>query len=129
MLMEIDALVSRHGHLAHHDADYLMNPASSKRSTQAQRLTVERDGGLLGFVDYHALGDAIVIVHTEISPQLNGNGHGSQLAEKVIAHFRAQHQSLVPICSFFAHYLRTHPEHHDMMTANVKQLFAMALTD
>lgn len=111
------------------DADYLMNPASSKRSSPAQRLAIERDGRLLGFVDYHALGDAIVIVHTETNPALSSKGHGSQLAEQVIAHFRAQHRPLVPICSFFAHYLRTHPEHHDMMTANVKQLFAMAMTD
>ncbi|WP_293779056.1 GNAT family N-acetyltransferase [uncultured Oxalicibacterium sp.] len=106
-----------------------MNPPLPKRSTQAQRLTIEHDGSLLGFVDYYALGGAIVITHTETNPALTGKGHGSQLAEQAIAHFRTQPQPLVPICSFFAHYLRTHPKHHDMMTANVRQLFAMEMQD
>lgn len=77
---------------------------------------------LLGFVDYQVFGDHVILTHTETNPALPGKGHGSRLAERVIDDLREQEKRIVPICGFFANYLRKRPEHHAMLTPEARKL-------
>lgn len=93
-----------------------MNQSFENRSPTSRRHQLFEDGRLLGFVDYHVFGNIVILTHTETNPELIGKGHGSMLAERITAHCRVNRQRIMPVCSFFAHFLRTHPEHHDILT-------------
>lgn len=102
-----------------------MNQSLENRSPNSERHRIFDGECLLGFVDYHPFGDLVILVHTETNPELTGKGHGSVLAERAVAHFRMRGQRIVPICSFFAHFLRSRPEHHDMLTPEGRKIFGV----
>jgi predicted GNAT family acetyltransferase len=58
--------------------------------------------------------DAIVFVHTEVDPALEGKGIASRLAHEALEYARDQHLRVVPICPFVRAYLKRHPEYADL---------------
>ncbi|GAB6119740.1 GNAT family N-acetyltransferase [Dysgonomonas termitidis] len=52
----------------------------------------------------------IYLTHTEVPVALEGQGIGSQLAEKVLADIESKGLSLVPLCPFIAGYIKKHPD-------------------
>ncbi|GGC01122.1 hypothetical protein GCM10007205_08020 [Oxalicibacterium flavum] len=106
-----------------------MNDSLPHGSPPAERHRVFDGETLLGFIDYYRFGSTIVLVHTETNPALQGKGHGSAVAESAVAHFRATGAHIVPVCAFFAHFLRTRPQHHDMVSAETAKLFAIGGSD
>lgn len=85
------------------------------------------DGTLIGFVDYYYVEtDAValaVVTHTEVVGQVEGRGHGSRLATSALAHFQQQGCQVVPVCGFFASFLRKHPVHASQASPTARALF------
>lgn len=52
----------------------------------------------------------IYLTHTEVPVVLEGQGIGSQLAEKVLKDIELQNLRLVPLCPFVAGYIKKHPD-------------------
>ncbi|WP_163318333.1 GNAT family N-acetyltransferase [Dysgonomonas sp. 520] len=52
----------------------------------------------------------IYLTHTEVPVELEGQGIGSQLVEKVLKDIDAQSLRLVPLCPFVAGYIKKNPE-------------------
>lgn len=52
----------------------------------------------------------IYLTHTEVPVALEGQGIGSQLAEKVLADIEKQGLRLVPLCPFIAGYIKKHQD-------------------
>ncbi|MBC5623453.1 MULTISPECIES: GNAT family N-acetyltransferase [Butyricimonas] len=52
----------------------------------------------------------IYLTHTEVPPELEGRGIGSQLVEKTLKDIERQGLRLVPLCPFVAAYIKRHPE-------------------
>lgn len=52
----------------------------------------------------------IYLTHTEVPMALEGQGIGSQLAEKVLGDIERKGLRLVPLCPFIAGYIKKHPE-------------------
>jgi|SRR5690606_8724517 len=100
-----------------------MNDYSPVCSTQIERHQFFEENVLLGFVDYYRFGNTVLLMHTESNPALPGKGHGSIVAERATTYFRSHHTHIVPVCSFFAHFLRTRPQHHDMVSIETRKLF------
>ena len=68
------------------------------------------DGTLAGEILYRLRSDAVVLVHTEIAPQVEGQGLGSKLVAGVLADIRARGLRPVAVCPFVRAYLQAHPE-------------------
>ena len=51
-------------------------------------------GGIIAFVAYRKSPDAITLVHTEVPPELGGQGIGSKLARATLDAVRAQGRKL-----------------------------------
>jgi uncharacterized protein len=92
-------------------------------TTEAQRYEWSEDGRLFGFVDYYRFGDIVVITHTETNPAWSEKGLGSRLAAKAVTSMAAEGWRIVPVCSFMAHFLRTHAEHHETVTPTARTVF------
>jgi predicted GNAT family acetyltransferase len=67
-----------------------------------------------GFLAYRREPGALVLVHTDIDPALEGRGLGSRLVAGALADMRTRGLKLVPLCPF-VDYLRRHPEHQDLV--------------
>jgi predicted GNAT family acetyltransferase len=81
------------------------------------------DGHKPGFVEYYAFSHVVIVVHTEIDPRWEGRGLGSALVRQALDYFRAENRSVVPVCGFFAHQLRRHPEYADLVSFQCRRIF------
>lgn len=103
-----------------------MKPVIPQEDSILQRYEWADDSRLIGFVDYYVFDEVCMIMHTEVLPALAGKGVGSQLAGKAAEHFAELGKRIVPICGFFAQYLRKNPQHHALVTPASLLIFNLA---
>lgn len=75
-------------------------------------------GGGLAFIDYRRDGRIVTMTHAEVPPALRGGGLGAELVAGALALVRERGEKVVPLCSFVAHYMRRHPEVHDLLAGD-----------
>lgn len=68
------------------------------------------DGTMAGELLYRLRSDAVVLVHTEVAPQFEGQGLGGKLVAGALADIRARGLRPVAVCPFARAYLQRHPE-------------------
>jgi uncharacterized protein len=78
------------------------------------------DGDVEGEIMYRRSPDRIVLVHTEVSPSLEGQGLGSRLVVEALDDIRARGLHVVPICPFVRRYIRRHPEYNDLVVPDLQ---------
>jgi predicted GNAT family acetyltransferase len=76
---------------------------------------VDVDGERAGKAVYHMRGGRHLFVHTEIDDRYAGTGLGKRLVRYALDDVRAKQGTMVPICPFFAAYLKRHPEYEDVV--------------
>jgi predicted GNAT family acetyltransferase len=57
----------------------------------------------------------VSFTHTEVPPELEGQGVGTRLVEGALEQVRAEGLKVVPLCSFVRHHVETHPEAQDLL--------------
>lgn len=93
--------------------------------TILQRYEWRDEDRLIGFIDYYVFDQVCMIMHTEVSPDLGGQGYGSRMAARAIEHVQTLGKRIVPICGFFINYLRKNPQHHALVTAESRRIFSI----
>jgi uncharacterized protein len=78
------------------------------------------DGDVEGEIMYRRSPDRIVLVHTEVSPSLEGQGLASRLVGEALDDIRARGLHVVPICPFVRRYIRRHPEYNDLVVPDLQ---------
>jgi predicted GNAT family acetyltransferase len=71
-------------------------------------------GGTIAFVTYRKSPVAITLVHTEVPPELGGQGIGSKLARATLDAVRAEGRKLAVECDFIRGFMGKHPEYNDL---------------
>lgn len=102
-----------------------MEPVPLNEDAVLQRYEWIDDERLIGFIDYYVFDQICMVMHTEISPALAGQAYGSRMAAKAVEFIRSQDKGIVPICGFFAHYLRKNPQHHALVTKESRRIFSI----
>jgi predicted GNAT family acetyltransferase len=74
-------------------------------------------GTLVGRAVYRTEPGRVVITHTEVEPELQGQGMAQLLAAGALDQVRASGRQVVPRCPFIAAYIRSHPEYADLVAA------------
>ena len=72
-------------------------------------------GDVVGKILYRRSPDRIELVHTEVSPALEGQGLGSRLVAGALDDIRARGSHVLPICPFVRAYIRRHSEYDDLV--------------
>jgi predicted GNAT family acetyltransferase len=67
-----------------------------------------------GFIEYRLEPGTILLVHTEVEPDFEGQGLGARLVAGALDDIRARGLKLVPLCPFVRSYLRHHPDQGDL---------------
>jgi hypothetical protein len=81
----------------------------------AQRYELLVDGEPSGFMTYRLDGDVIAMLHTEVDPEREGRGLGSELVAHALDDARARGLRVRPVCSFVVDYIRRHPDYSDLL--------------
>ncbi|RMW99038.1 N-acetyltransferase [Allofranklinella schreckenbergeri] len=84
---------------------------SVRKNEAAQRYEVLLDDGTVaGFADYEIRGNQVVLPHTVVQPEYNGQGLASLLAQAALEDIQAAGRCVVPACSFIEAYLQRKPQ-------------------
>ena len=78
------------------------------------RFELQLDGGT-ALVAYRRDGDRLVLVHTEVPEQFDGQGVGSRLAKGVFELLRATKRKAVVRCEFLKGWIAKHPDYNDVV--------------
>ena len=68
-----------------------------------------------GVIEYRSKPGTVLLVHTEVEPDFEGQGLGARLVAGALDDIRARGLKLVPLCPFVRSYLRHHPDHGDLV--------------
>jgi len=71
--------------------------------------------GQTAIAEYNLVQGAIIFTHTEVPSALEGRGIGKALILAGLALARDRGLKVIPLCPFFAAYMKSHPETHDIL--------------
>ena len=71
------------------------------------------------FLQYRLRPGEIVMIHTEVLPELEGQGLGGQLARAALDYARSEGLKVVPRCAFVSAFIRRHSEYPDLVEESV----------
>jgi predicted GNAT family acetyltransferase len=74
---------------------------------------------------YNLLKGKIVFTHTEVPPAHEGKGIGSTLIRAGLDYARAQQLEVIPICPFFAAYMKKHAEVQDLLDPSYRKALGL----
>ncbi|HET8750012.1 MAG TPA: GNAT family N-acetyltransferase [Sphingomicrobium sp.] len=82
---------------------------------EKHRFEADLGDGSAAVAEYNLLTDKIVFTHTEVPPSHEGQGIGSALIRFALKSARERGLQVVPICPFFAAYIKRHEEEQDLL--------------
>jgi len=91
-------------------ADVATEPLAIADAPDAHRYEARRAGQLVGFIDYRRVGDRLVLDHTEVPPEFEGQGIAGALAREVLEGVRARGERVSIKCPYLVTYVGRHPE-------------------
>lgn len=102
----------------HHDGT--MNdsrPHVTVRTDPARNvyLALLDDGTEAGGAYFRRRDGVVTFTHTEVSPELEGQGVGSALARGALDDVHSLGEKIVPRCPFVKAYVDRHPEYQDLL--------------
>ncbi len=77
--------------------------------------------GRTAFLSYKQFPDRLVLVHTEVPPQDQGEGIAAKLVAAALDFARASHLTAVPVCPYVVNFLHKHPEYQDVLSPEDRQ--------
>ncbi len=82
---------------------------------QDNRITLLDGSDELGFVSYQENGDVLTIDHTEVAPELSGQGMGKKLVGQLVEHARNDGKSVDPQCPYAKKVIERTEEYQDVL--------------
>ena len=83
-------------------------------------------GDGMAIAEYNLLSNAIMFTHTEVPEAHEGQGIGTRLIEFALAEARRRGLQVIPICPFFAAYMKKHQEVQDLLTPAYARILGVA---
>lgn len=90
--------------------------AEIRNDPEENRYELSIDGHVVGSAFYTLTGESIIFTHTEVEPNREERGLGSQLVKFALDDVRDHSQlRVIPQCPFVASFIRKHPEYEDLL--------------
>ena len=83
-------------------------------------------GDAVAIAEYNLPKGMIMFTHTEVPPEHEGKGIGSALIRAGLAAARERGLKVIPICPFFAAYMKKHEEVQDLLDDSWRRRFGLA---
>lgn len=82
---------------------------------QKHRFEADLGDGSFAIAEYNLLEHKIIFTHTEVPAAHEGQGIGSALIRHALRSARERGLQVIPICPFFAAYIKRHQEEQDLL--------------
>ncbi len=109
-----------------------MNKASASRpdwtvrdNPERSRFEIDLEGGP-AVAEYTLPKGLIMFTHTEVPPAHEGKGIGKALIRAGLQHARSKGLKVIPICPFFASYIKAHEEEQDLLDPTWRRQLGIA---
>ena len=86
-----------------------------RNNTDRRRYEISVDGDLAGFAQYSVRPLRVIITHTEVFDEFEGQGLAGQLIKFALDDIRSRELEVVPLCPYAAAYIDKHPEYDDLV--------------
>ena len=97
-------------------------PPPVRDNPSRHRFEIDLGDGEIAFAAYNLLPGAIRFYHTVVPESHGGQGLGTALIKAGLAAARERGLKVLPVCPFFAAYLRSHPEEQDLVDPEHRHL-------
>jgi predicted GNAT family acetyltransferase len=84
-------------------------------NAEKSRFEADLGDGSFGIAEYRLGHGKIVFTHTEVPPAHEGQGIGSALIRYALKSARERGLKVIPVCPFFADYIKKHAEEQDLL--------------
>jgi predicted GNAT family acetyltransferase len=86
------------------------------RESGRYEIVADAEAEPVAIVDYAMRGETtVLLMHTEVRPELEGRGIGTRTARLVVDHVRDSGLKAIVGCPFLTSWLRRHPEEQDIL--------------
>jgi predicted GNAT family acetyltransferase len=85
------------------------------------RFEIDLGDGTLALAEYRLRPGVIVFTHTEVPSAHEGQGIGSALIRFALRSARDRGLQVVPLCPFFAAYIKRHAEEQDLVACSYRE--------
>lgn len=96
-----------------------MNDALSESTFKVNEVDsqfeLQFEGGM-AYLEYIIKDDKIYLTHTKVPKALEGQGLGGALVKKTLEHLLDKALTVMPLCSFVAHYIDNHPAFQSLLS-------------
>ncbi|GAA4451092.1 GNAT family N-acetyltransferase [Nibrella saemangeumensis] len=100
-----------------------LDNATVQNNTAENRFEMLTDGKL-SVVEYQPYDDnTLVLTHTEVALELEGQGIGSRLVKETLEYVRQHNLQVIPLCPFVSTYLKRHRDYVDVVHPAYKDKF------
>jgi predicted GNAT family acetyltransferase len=103
-------------------------PASSYTvldNAEKRRFEVDLGDGSFAIAQYRLPAGKIVFTHTEVPPAHEGKGIGTSLVRAALKTARERGLKVIPICPFFAAYIKKHVEEQDLLDPAYRKILGV----
>ena len=84
-------------------------------NAERHRFEIDLGDGSFAIAEYTLPAGKIMFTHTEVPQAHEGKGLGTQLIRAALASARERGLQVIPICPFFAAYIKQHAEEQDLL--------------
>jgi uncharacterized protein len=92
-----------------------VNSRVVRDNVERHRFEIDLGDGSLAIAEYTLPEGKILFTHTEVPPAHEGQGLGTMLIQAGLASARERGLKVMPICPFFAAYMKKHAEEQDLL--------------
>ncbi len=89
------------------------------------RFEIDLGDGQFAFAEYTLPEGKIMFTHTEVPESHEGRGLGTELIEAGLAAARDRGLKVIPICPFFAAYIRKHADVQDLLDPAYRKVLGL----
>jgi uncharacterized protein len=89
----------------------------------SERFALYAGDDLAAIAEYRRRPGVIAFTHTEVDPDFEGRGFGSQLARAALDQVRSEGLGVLPFCPFISGWIAKHPEYVDLVPVDMRKEF------
>ncbi len=90
-----------------------------------RRFEIDLGDGQFAFAEYTLPEGKIMFTHTEVPESHEGHGIGTMLIEAGLAAARERKLKVIPICPFFAAYMKKHENVQDLLDPAYRKVLGL----
>ena len=93
------------------------SPKVSVLHNEVERRFEAHVGGHVAHADYVRSGNTITFTHTEVPPELEAHGIGTELVRVALEFAKTEKLTVIPRCAFVRAFIRKNPQYQSLVKA------------